>query len=68
LITDRIGELPKDVDVFLMQQSVKSSQGARLSASAKEEDSDDFAAVQVVLQVTVRMKYPKPDKTYGICK
>lgn len=60
LITDRIGELPKDVDVFLMQQSVNSSRGARHSASFAEEDSDSFAAVQVVMQVTVRMKYYEP--------
>merc|ERR1719201_1728765 len=54
-ITDRVGELPKDVDVFLMQQSVISSTGDRGRAGAAEEESDGFAAVQVVLQVTLRM-------------
>jgi len=54
-ITDRVGELPKDVDVFLMQQSVNSSAGDRGRAGAAEEESDGFAAVQVVLQVTLRM-------------
>jgi len=56
-ITDRIGELPKDVDVYLMQQSMKSSKSTRPhhSMSNDEEDSDGFAAVQVVMQVTFRV-------------
>merc|ERR1719183_3508184 len=56
-ITDRIGELPKDVDVFLMQQSMKSSQSTRGHHALKdaEEETDGFAAVQVVMQVTLRV-------------
>jgi hypothetical protein len=56
-ITDRIGELPKDVDVYLMQQSMKSSKSTRAhhSMNGDEEESDSFAAVQVVMQVTLRV-------------
>jgi hypothetical protein len=56
-ITDRIGELPKDVDVYLMQQSMNSSQSTRghHSMTSADEDSDGFAAVQVVMQVTLRV-------------
>jgi saccharopepsin len=56
-ITDRIGELPKDVDVYLMQQSLNSSKSTRghHSMNGAEEESDGFAAVQVVMQVTLRV-------------
>jgi hypothetical protein len=63
-ITDRIGELPKDVDVYLMQKSVeatlkynapKAEAKKDVDAGASEEEEDDgFAAVQ--LKVTVSMR------------
>jgi len=57
-ITDRIGELPKDVDVYLMQKSVDTSSGhavTKLDAKtdAEDEDGDEFAAVQVRMEVKV---------------
>lgn len=63
-ITDRIGELPKDVDVYLMQQSVNTSsrepleQAGGLAVARSDDDDDDddgFAAVQLVVQVTMRV-------------
>lgn len=52
-ITDRIGELPKDVDVYLMQQSVDVESKKLTSikdavASANEEESDGLAMLQVM--------------------
>lgn len=61
-ITDRIGSLPKDVEVYLMQQSVNASGGhvrASEQKSESDEDDDGFAAVQVVVQVTMRMTLRK---------
>jgi len=59
-ITDRIGELPKDMDVYLMQQSLKTSVGHVYSKDSGDQDSesdDGFAAVQVVVQVTMRVSF-----------
>merc|ERR1712196_646980 len=60
-ITERIGELPKDVDVYLMQHSVNSSsghersKGGRYAAKLNEDDEGDgFVAVQVVMEVSMR--------------
>jgi hypothetical protein len=56
-ITDRIGALPKDVEVFLMQKSVNSSSPSSSSPDVHPddlEDSDSFATVQVVMEVTMR--------------
>merc|ERR1719271_136978 len=63
-ITDRIGSLPKDVDVYLMQHSVNASSGhLRLSTKdeevASEEDDDGLAAMQVVVEVSMRLTFHK---------
>merc|ERR1719408_1146789 len=47
-ITDRIGSLPKDVEVFLMQKSVNTSDDSSPDVLQDDsEDSDSFATVQV---------------------
>jgi len=57
-ITDRIGSLPKDVEVFLMQTSSDTSSATGSSKDSEDpEDSDSFATVQVVMKVTMRMAY-----------
>jgi hypothetical protein len=50
-ITDRVGELPKDVEVYLMQRNAEASTNR---GESSEDDGDGFAAVQIVLQVTFR--------------
>jgi len=52
-ITDRIGELPKDVEVFLMQKDVKTSS----PSNDEDNDDDDTILVQVVLKLTMRMTH-----------
>lgn len=61
-ITDRIGVLPKDMDVYLMQQSLNTSSGPVHSKSCgddpdSESEDDGFVAVQVVMQVTMRISF-----------
>merc|ERR1740133_854714 len=64
-ITDRIGELPRDVEVFLMQKSAVARAPKPYDVEDLEvyspprpydaedlEDSDSFATVQVVMEVT----------------
>jgi len=64
-ITDRIGELPRDVEVFLMQKSAVANTPKPYDVEDLEvyspprpydaedlEDSDSFATVQVVMEVT----------------
>jgi len=63
-ITDRIGSLPKDVDVYLMQQDVKASSGhLRLGGTdgeaTSDEDGDGFAAIQMVVEVSMRVSFHK---------
>lgn len=65
-VVDRIGELPKDIDVYLMQQSLESSKrtgdkidapkpaATTTSTCEEDDDGDGFFAVQVVLEVTLR--------------
>merc|ERR1719482_2040507 len=59
-ITDRIGTLPKDVDVYLMQQSVTASSGhikASLNRDANpEQDDDGLMLMQVVVEVSMRFR------------
>jgi len=60
-ITDRIGSLPKDMDVFLMQKSLETSVGFPVSKARTRDDfeedmeEDSFATVQVIVQVTMRV-------------
>jgi hypothetical protein len=58
-ITDRIGSLPTDVDVYLMQKDINTSSGHQRSSHKEseamdEDDGDGFAAVQMVMKVTLR--------------
>jgi hypothetical protein len=59
-ITDRIGTLPKDVDVYLMQQSVTASSGhikASLNRDTNhEQDDDGLMLMQVVVEVSMRFR------------
>merc|ERR1719263_1341913 len=59
-ITDRIGTLPKDVDVYLMQHSVTASSGhikASLNKDANpEQDDDGLMLMQVVVKVSMRFR------------
>merc|ERR1719331_3674234 len=63
-ITDRVGTLPKDVDVYLMQQSVTASSGHKRAslkdtetAEDDDDDGDSFSTMQVVVQVSMRLRY-----------
>jgi len=59
--TDRIGELPKDVDVYLMQTNVDTSAGhtptklepiaETLNPDSEDDDVDEFATMQVAATV-----------------
>jgi len=52
-ITDRIGELPTDVgEVYLMQQTAKTSVGSERNADGDDDDGDGFAAMQTTLEVS----------------
>jgi hypothetical protein len=64
-ITDRIGELPKDVDVYLMQQQIDTSAGhvkAKISHNpvavpgGDDDEDDGFAAVQVRVEVKLTFR------------
>jgi len=56
LNTDRIGSLPEDMDVYLMQHSAKSSFAAERSTDSNfDEDEDSFSTMQVAMEVS------KPD-------
>jgi hypothetical protein len=57
LITDRIGSLPKDVEVFLMQKEAAVNYSLPLPHAEDSEDSDSFATVQVVIQFTRRVAF-----------
>jgi hypothetical protein len=48
---DRIGELPKDMDVYLMQQSLETAEHIH----DEESEDDSCALLQVVVQVTMRV-------------
>jgi len=50
-ITDRIGALPQDVDVYLMQQSVTKA------SRQEEEEGDEMVAMQTVVQVSMRVTF-----------
>mmetsp|Transcript_6498 Transcript_6498/g.12003 ORF Transcript_6498/g.12003 Transcript_6498/m.12003 type:complete len:542 (-) Transcript_6498:183-1808(-) len=59
-ITDRIGSLPKDVDVYLMQKSVNTTTEAAgtdtCSAKADEDsETDGFVALQLVFHMNARV-------------
>merc|ERR1719174_3202413 len=62
-ITDRVGTLPKDVDVYLMQQSVTASSGHKRASlkdtetAVDDDDGDSFSTMQVVVQVSMRLRY-----------
>jgi hypothetical protein len=53
-MTDRIGSLPKDMEVYLLQKSVESS---KAQSYESEEDVDCIAAFQVVIAVTSRVRF-----------
>lgn len=61
--TDRIGSLPKDVDVYLMQKNVSLScpaigpaiGGSCSAATDQEHEHDGFVALQLVIVVTKRV-------------
>lgn len=61
-ITDRIGELPKDVEVFLMQKNAETTAGGQplriknADTEGDDEDGDAFAAVQIVMKVSFRKR------------
>jgi len=57
-IRDRIGSLPKDMEVFLMQKSVDASSTDSLPTDA--ENGDSLSMMQVVVQVTMRKVYTPP--------
>jgi len=71
-ITDRIGSLPADMDVYLMQQSVESSAGPPRSkftggnsGDNLDEDGDGFAAMQTTIEVS-EQSTNNPLGIYGI--
>jgi len=52
-ITDRIGELPTDVEVYLMQKSATTVPGSERNADDNtDDDGDGFAAMQTTLEVS----------------
>merc|ERR1719491_2240334 len=52
-ITDRVGSLPTDVDVYLMQTSSSTVTGSRgNSDDSTDDDGDGFAAMQTTLEVS----------------
>jgi len=57
-ITDRIGELPKDVDVYLMQQNVETSSNHPRTKLVKtdneDEEEDGFVALQTESAVVTK--------------
>lgn len=58
LPTDRIGSLPKDVDVYLMQQNVSMtcpSRSACSTAPDDEQEHDAVVALQLVVVMTARV-------------
>merc|ERR1719326_2428187 len=55
--TDRIGTLPKDVEVFLMQKEKSVDSGAG-TQSSDDEMTDEISHMQVVVQVTMRYRAP----------
>lgn len=50
-ITDKIGKLPENVDVYLMQQSVKTDVRSANGGADAHDDDDGFATMQVGLEV-----------------
>ena len=63
-ITDRIGSLPKDMDVFLMQKSVQTTAA---NSAAEDSEEDGFAAVQMVMQVTFHASQPPSTHIVADC-
>jgi len=56
-ITDRIGSLPEDVDVYLMQQSATTVAGSERNADDNtDDDGDGFAAMQTTMEVSKTAK------------
>jgi len=57
--SDRIGELPKDVDVYLMQREVNTTCPSRdvcsATGSPTDSESDEVSALQMVIIVTKRV-------------
>merc|ERR1719482_2500294 len=56
-ITDRIGSLPKDMDVYLMQQSVSTSSPKTPEVSELDNiDDDGLAMIQIRVEVSMRVE------------
>jgi len=56
-ITDRIGSLPKDMDVYLMQQSVSTSSPKIPEVSELDNiDDDGLAMIQIRVEVSMRVE------------
>jgi len=52
-ITDRIGSLPEDVEVYLMQKDATTVLGSDRDAdSSSDDDGDGFAAMQTTIEVS----------------
>jgi len=65
-ITDKVGTLPENMDVYLMQQSLEKKSAseppvtvAAAVQSNHEEDDDEFATVQVMVKVSKTVKVRK---------